>query len=128
MSRRKSREMALQALFQIDLSGVDAKRALDTVFSENETEDSFTRELVEGTTQRLSQIDEKIEQYVIDWKLARMSAVDRNVLRLATFELLVEEKDVPARVAVNEAVELAKKFGTEDSAKFVNGILGAMLK
>jgi len=128
MSRRKAREMALQALFQIDLSGVDAKGALDTVFSENDTEDSFTRELVEGTTQRLSQIDEKIEQYVIDWKLDRMSAVDRNVLRLATFELLVDEKDVPARVAINEAVELAKKFGTEDSAKFVNGILGAMLK
>lgn len=128
MSRRKAREMALQALFQIDMSGVDAKRALETVFGENAAADDFTRALVEGTIQRLAQIDNKIEQYVIDWKLDRMSAVDRNVLRLATFELLEADKEVPGRVAVNEAVELAKKFGTEDSAKFVNGILGAMLK
>lgn len=128
MSRRKAREMALQALFQMDMSGVDAKRALDSIFTENEMENAFTRSLVEGTKEKMAEIDQKIQKHTIEWKLERMSGVDRNILRLATYELLVPQEDVPARVAINEAVELAKKFGTEESAKFINGILGAMVK
>jgi N utilization substance protein B len=121
--------MALQALFQMDMSGVDAKRAVATVFAENGVEeDTFTRILVESTSARLPEIDAKIQQFAIDWKLDRMSCVDRNVLRLAAYEILFPQEDVPSRVAINEAVELAKKFSTEESAKFVNGILGAMVK
>lgn len=128
MSRRKAREMALQALYLMDMSGVDANRALHAIFQENNVEDGFTRSLVEGTIKNMTDIDRKIQEYAIDWKLERMSGVDRNILRLATYELIVPQEDVTPRVAINEAVELAKKFGTEESAKFVNGILGAMLK
>jgi transcription antitermination protein NusB len=128
MSRRKAREMALQALFQMDMSGVDFEKALHTIFVEYGTEDVFTRSLVKGTAEKITEIDAKIQQYAIDWKIDRTSGVDRNVLRLATFELLHPQEDVPPRVAINEAIELAKKFGTEDSAKFVNGILGGMVK
>lgn len=127
MSRRKAREMALQALFQMDMSGVNALRALATIFQEYGTEDGFTRSLVEGVEKKMTEIDQKIQEHAIDWKIERMSGVDRNILRLATYELLVPQEDVPPRVSINEAVELAKKFGTEESAKFVNGILGAML-
>lgn len=128
MSRRKAREMALQALFQMDVGGVNSPRALADVFEENGIEDSFTRKLVEGTEQHMSAVDKKISEFSIDWKLERMSAVDRNILRLATYELLMPQEDTPAGVSINEAVELAKKYGTEESAKFVNGVLGAMLK
>lgn len=128
MSRRKAREMALQALFQMDMSGVSAERALTTIFQENGIEDRFTRSLVQGAEQKMTEIDQKIQEHAIDWKLQRMSGVDRNILRLATYELLVPQEDAPPRVSINEAVELAKKYGTEESAKFVNGILGAMLK
>jgi len=128
MSRRKAREMALQALFQMDMGGVNSQRALAVIFEENGVEDVYTRKLVEGAEKNMAAIDKKISEYSIDWKLGRMSAVDRNILRLAAYELLVPQEDTPAGVSINEAVELAKKYGTEESAKFVNGILGAMLQ
>lgn len=128
MSRRKAREMALQALFQMDMGSVNSQRALAVIFEENGVEDVYARKLVEGAEKNMAAIDKKISEYSIDWKLERMSAVDRNILRLATYELLVPQEDTPAGVSINEAVELAKKYGTEESAKFVNGILGAMLK
>lgn len=128
MSRRKAREMALQALFKMDMSGAKAERALAAIFQENGREDGFTRSLVEGTERIMTEIDQKIQEHAYDWKLERMAGIDRNILRLATYELLVPQEDVPPSVSINEAVELAKKYGTEESAKFVNGILGAMLK
>jgi transcription antitermination protein NusB len=124
-SRRKAREAALQVLYQIDLSGEDAERAI-ALFAEYlaqaEELEPFATELVRGCAAQREAIDAKIREVSRHWRLERMARVDRNVLRLATFELLFMA-DVPKRVTLNEAVELAKRFGDEDSSSFVNGVL-----
>lgn len=126
--RRKAREYALQILFQYDL----AKRGLTEIMEEfwkdkkvNSKIVSFCSQLVNGTIDNIHEIDSCISCHSLNWKLDRMSTVDRNVLRIATYELLFL-KETPAPVVINEALEVAKKFGTEDSAKFINGILDAM--
>lgn len=127
-SRTKARECALQALYQLDLSGGDAREALRGVLSHFEEAPSdgetarFAEELVRGVQSERPQIDELIQQSSTNWKLDRMARVDRNILRLAVFELL-RRPDVPVRVTLNEAVELGKKFGSEESSAFVNGVL-----
>jgi N utilization substance protein B len=124
-SRRKAREAAVQVLYQIDLSGEDPGPALELFFKYLTVGDearAFADELVRGCVARREAIDAKIREVSRHWRLERMARVDRNILRLATFELLFLP-DVPRKVTLNEAVELAKRFGDEDSPAFVNGVL-----
>jgi len=129
-ARRKGREAALQILYQVDTSEVSPEDALRTFWTHlgptpeggmSEAQD-FANVLVRGWAKSREAIDAKIKDVSHHWRLERMARVDRNILRLATFELL-EMPDIPARVTLNEAVELAKRFGGEGSAKFVNGVL-----
>jgi len=128
--RRASREVALRALYQTDVGKMGAEEAL--AFSSAESRYSeetlrFARELVLGCLQHRVEIDQTIARHARGWTLARMAHVDRNVLRLAVFEIL-HRPDVPAGVAVNEAVELAKKYSTAESGRFVNGVLGDLVR
>ena len=124
--RTRSRECALQILYTIDISGSLANDALATFWIEHPTfaEEvrKFSNELVEGVYANIAQIDKTISKYAINWTLKRMAVVDRNILRLAVYELLFKD-DIPPKVTINEAVEIAKKFGDANSSKFVNAIL-----
>lgn len=115
----------MQILYQRDITGESVTYILNTkAYSVEDGEpDDFCRELVRGAEEHLPEIDETIGAVSENWSVARMPLVDRNILRLATYELIFES-DVPASVAINEAVELAKVYGGEDSSKFVNGVLG----
>jgi len=133
MSRRKAREMAVQALFQLDFnSGATSDEALNSVLSEREDTNESTRlyaqSLVEGTKQNLAAIDEYISDLSREWKIDRMAGVDRNIARMAIYEMKYSPEPMQPGVAINEAVELAKTFGTEDSSRFINGILGSIVK
>lgn len=128
--RRKARELAIQILYQIEMSASDPREVLDLFWKGNETPEEtrrFAVELVEGTFRNRKEIDQIIEQHSIHWRLARMAVVDRNILRLAVYELLYAH-DVPTNVALDEAIEIAKKFGTSDSSAFINGILDNVAK
>ena len=124
--RRKAREAALQALFQIDVGKAAAHEAVAYAINLNdlsgETEE-FCRSLVDGVVANRDSIDATIERLAIDWSLSRLGNVDRNVLRMALFEL-VYRQDIPVGVTINEAVEVAKTFGNSESGRFINGILG----
>ena len=124
-NRRKAREFTLQVLYQADIRDIPPTQALKITLSRyrftSEIE-SFSSKLVEGTEKFLPWIDELIKHYAKNWTLERMAVVDRNILRLSIYELLLV-KEVPPVVSINEAVEIAKRYGTEDSGKFVNGIL-----
>ena len=112
-------------LYQIDLSGVSAEQAVAAYWAHlgaNREGEAFANMLIRGWFERREKIDEVIRDVSQHWRLERMARVDRNILRLATFELMALE-DVPRRVTLNEAVELAKRFGSESSAGFVNGVL-----
>ena len=124
--RTQAREYALQLLYEYDIIK-DLPENLTFFWSRQEEPvdeevRGFTEELVQGTVRYLKDIDKKVSGYAANWNLNRMAVVDRNVLRLGSFELLYL-KDVPAKVSINEAVDLAKKYSGEDSGKFVNGIL-----
>lgn len=127
MSRRLARETALQVLFQLDVSG--DKSDIEPVvrhwaeeFAVPEQSIPFAQELVTGTLEHQSEIDEKLSGLSEGWGLERMANVDRNLLRLATYEILYCT-DIPGRVTLNEAIEIAKRYGGAESGKFVNGIL-----
>lgn len=127
MSRRLARETALQVLFERDLSKetlitAEIVERWATEFVVPEASKTFAQELVDGTIAHQDEIDQTIASIAQDWTLSRMANVDRNVMRLATYEILFCP-DIPGRVSLNEAIELAKRFGGEESAKFVNGIL-----
>ncbi len=129
MSRRAARESALQVLFQIDIAKITFDTALAFVVKENklnEKQAEFVRMLVQGVLQNLGSINKIINEVAIDWNLDRMAAVDRNILRIALHELCYSD-EVPPNVAVNEAIEMGKKFSTPESGKFINGILGKVL-
>jgi N utilization substance protein B len=117
--------MAMQILYQRDITGdgVGCILGEKSYSTEDGEPDEFCRELVTGVESHLPEIDDTIGTVSENWSVSRMPLVDRNILRLATYEVLFED-DVPASVAINEAVELAKVFGGEDSSKFVNGVLG----
>ena len=126
--RRKARIAALQALFEGDSSRHDPQVALRWLTDEEELPEptlAYAKELVAGVIQNRDQIDEVIEAHAPSWPLGQVSVVDRNILRLAIFEIMIENK-VPLKAAINEAVELAKIFGSYNSFKFVNGVLGAI--
>lgn len=123
--RRRSREMAVKVLYQADMSGASITEAFQLFcqhFGGSEENRVFARELLDGVQTHLSEVNSLISQFSEHWRLDRMSMVDRNILRLAIYELL-SRPDIPAKVSINEAVELGKKFGTEDSGAFINGIL-----
>lgn len=133
MSRRKARELAVQALFQLDFNtDVTTEEALNSALHEredtNETTRLYAQALVEGTQQNLAAIDEYISELSREWKIDRMAGVDRNIARMAIYEMKYSQECLDPGVAINEAVELAKTFGTEDSSRFINGILGSIVK
>ncbi|WP_019532747.1 transcription antitermination factor NusB [Paenibacillus ginsengihumi] len=140
MRRRLARELALQCLYQIEMNDVSAEAAIDHVLEEAQTEDEaklmqekdqisaqYVTELVKGTASRRSDIDALLSDYLKGWQMDRLSKVDRQILRLAAYEMIYRD-DVPPKVVVNEAIEMAKLFGTEESGKFVNGVLGQLIK
>lgn len=124
-TRRHGRELALQLLFQIDMMGDDSSEAI-AKFCENfgvaTAEEPFMLKLVSGVREHVEGIDQWLVLSSSNWKLTRMSRVDRNVIRIATYELLYCD-DIPAKVSINEAVDIGKRYGTEDSGAFINGIL-----
>lgn len=123
--RSKARQQALQVLYQSDIRSCPAPRILEdgSFISETGAIDDFAREVVIGVSEHLEEIDEKIVSISENWKLSRMPVVDRNILRIAMYELIFDS-DIPDSVAINEAVEMAKQFGGDESSKFVNGVLG----
>jgi N utilization substance protein B len=126
--RRSSRELAMQALYYIDMGKNDPERAY-TLFCINfepaEDIKPFFTYLVHGVLEHKDEIDGKIEAFSNNWKLSRMSGVDRNVMRIAAFEMLYCP-DIPSKVSINEAIDIGKKYGTADSGAFINGILDAI--
>jgi transcription antitermination protein NusB len=127
-ARRTARERALQALYQLEMTPGSISEALEAAWAATEEARKeaeavkFARELVEGVMSHRAEIDRLIEQHSHNWRLDRMSRIDRNVLRLGVFELKYRP-DIPKKVSLNEAVELGKNFGTEESSAFVNGLL-----
>ncbi len=126
--RRKARVLALQALYEINSTGHETEGAVSNLLAEgrlSEENANFARELVSGVTQNKERIDEHIQRFAPAWPIDQLPVVDKNILRLAIFEILLDNK-VPMKVAINEAIELAKTFGSDNSSKFVNGVLGAV--
>lgn len=130
MNRRQARELAMKALFARDVGQGRPQDMLAYLCTEEGAEPAVQArggELVAGVLSHLAEIDRRIAAYARDWSLPRLAAVDRNVLRLGVFELC-HETDVPAGVAINEAVEIAKAYGGADSGRFINGVLGQLAR
>jgi len=129
--RTKAREHALKILYAMDITGHDPERCLDAFWKENEEPDkevrAFADAIVLGYHKSRELIDKVITEYTTNWELKRMAVIDRNVLRAAAYELLFCA-DVPPKVAINEAIDIAKKYGDRDSGKFVNGVLDKINK
>ena len=126
--RRKARSIALQALYEIDSVQHDPEETLNNLQAEaklSEENFGFARELVEGVVRYKEKLDAQIRRYAPAWPIGQIAVIDRNILRLAIFEILIDNK-IPVKVAINEAVELAKNFGGDNSSKFINGVLGAI--
>lgn len=127
--RTRARELALQFLYQLDLRGESLlAEARDYVTAEERDSETtrFALRLVQGTHEHKSEIDQMIQGVAQNWNISRMAVVDRNVLRLATFELL-HCQDIPPKVAINEAIELGKRYSTQNSGAFINGILDKIM-
>lgn len=123
--RRDAREYALHVLFQLDFNPADAEKTLEEFWVGKDLDPkvkAFAGELVLGVARDMERIDRLIEKYATHWSIKRIGAVDRNVIRMALFEML-ERGDIPPVVSINEAIEIAKKYGSEESGKFVNGVL-----
>lgn len=130
MGRRQGREAALKTLFQVELGGVQPEFALKTTCEEDKVPNpdaDFARELVTGVLGRLNEVDQIIGRFSSEWSVERMAAIDRSILRVACFELMFRP-DIPVAVAINEAVELAKKYSTPEAARFINGVLSAVAR
>jgi N utilization substance protein B len=127
-ARSKARKRALDILFAADLRSESAVDALDRLIADGAAPTNpYTAELIRGVSERQQRIDEVLGQFAEGWTLARMPAVDRNVLRIGVFELLFSD-DVPDAVAVSEAMALVTELSTDESPSFVNGVLGAIMK
>ncbi len=127
-ARRRARAIVLQVLYEVDSAGHDIEETLTNLLADgwlSEENATFVRELVNGVIQHRKEIDQDIRNFAPAWPIEQISVVDRNILRLAIFEILLDNK-VPVKVAINEAVELAKSFGSDSSARFVNGVLGSV--
>ncbi|HAK87577.1 MAG TPA: transcription antitermination factor NusB [Nitrospiraceae bacterium] len=143
MKRRKAREYALQFLYRIDFVNVspennkgtkripDIKNNLEIFWADTEEKDSdtkaFAEDIISGTIKNLKEIDPLIQKTAKKWNISRMASIDRNILRFAAYELLFR-KDIPTAVTINEALEIAKKYSTLESAPFINGILDKIAK
>jgi N utilization substance protein B len=125
-ARTQAREAALQMLFAVEASGAEVGRAIADFWAELPAEDAegrvYADQVVRGVVAELERTDEEIKKASQNWRLERMTRVDRNVLRIGTWELMVQ-REVPRAVILDEAVEIAKRFGTEESGAFVNGVL-----
>ena len=152
MSRRVAREVVLQSLFQIDFTACEAEQALKSSLAEHdefiyleETEGELAEELqvkkasclkakayaeavLNGVLANLAEIDAKLSEFAVDWTVERMPATDRNILRIAAYEMLFAEEKIVPGVAINEAVEIAKLYGSEEAPRFINGVLGKMVR
>lgn len=129
-SRRAARELALNILYQVDVAHIPMEEAIASALENTDldvTAYEFAIVLVKGTLENMKAIDERLEKLSVGWELQRQPAVDRNILRMAIFEILFLEY-VPPSVSINEAVDLAKKYSTEESGRFINGVLGALAR
>ncbi len=134
-NRHLSRSIVLQTLFEWDQKNSDKAGVEATLhrnieeFAPNKSDEPFMRRLLDGVLQKQKELDLVIEKAAPEWPIDRISPIDRNILRLGLFELLFSDRqEVPAKVAINEAIELAKQFGGENSGRFINGVLGAVYK
>lgn len=133
-SRHLSRSIAMQSLYEWDFSGkkTDLKKIVEKnikEFGPGLEDESFIWQLITGVVEKLTQIDKIIEKAAPEWPIEQITIIDRNVLRIGLYELLYAKKEeVPPKVAINEAIELAKTFGGETSGKFINGVLGTVYK
>lgn len=128
--RTRARELAIQALYQLDVQGDEALKHLEGFFRESSDDDSvvgLALNWTRGTWQRLGRCDELIGNAAIRWKLSRLTQVDRSILRLSVYQMEFCP-EIPPKVTINEAIELAKKFSAEQSPSFVNGVLDAVMK
>lgn len=127
-NRRKSRELAMQALFYMDMNRNDSNELLERFclnFTSSKKARPFFLKLVKGVIHAKLDIDSIIETFSDNWKINRMACVDRNIIRIAVYELLYCQ-DIPSKVSINEAIDVGKKFGTEESGAFINGILDSI--
>ena len=123
--RHRARELALQILYQLDIRKERSEQILQEFWEENDAEKdvrNFTNTLVKGVEEKRLEIDKLLTEFAFNWNLSRMSVIDRTILRLGSFEILFL-KEIPPAVSIDEAIELAKTFGNDNSSKFVNGIL-----
>ncbi|MCD6452855.1 MAG: transcription antitermination factor NusB [Dehalococcoidales bacterium] len=126
--RHRARIVALQALYEVDSVGHEAEQVVGRLLAKrrlSEENSAFVRQLVSGVIHNKGELDQKISRFAPAWPVDQIPVVDRNILRLAIFEILFD-KQTPVKVAINEAVELAKRFGSDSSPRFVNGVLGAV--
>lgn len=139
MKRRLAREIVVQSLYQMEMNEVSVQEAVDMLVQESSADneigaeakdveqiDAYARELASGVVEHRQAIDNMLQNFLTGWQVDRLSRVDRQILRLACFEMVYRD-DVPPKAAINEAIELAKHFGTEESGKFVNGVLGKLV-
>jgi transcription antitermination protein NusB len=122
MKRRIAREKALQSIFQIDMNETSAKDAIQYVL-DGDASDDYLEKLVEGVTEHLDEMDSILTKHLEKWTIDRLATVDRNILRVAVYEMKYCKDDVPVNVAINEALEIAKIYGDESSSKFINSVL-----
>jgi N utilization substance protein B len=131
-NRRVSREIALQVLYQMEfdntLTPIQGMRQYEDHFKNDQLSMDYSVKLIHGIKEHQNQIDETIQKFSHNWKISRMSHVDRNIIRLSIFEMTHLGDEVPKNASINEAVEIAKKFGSEDSSHFINGILDQISK
>ncbi len=126
--RRQARVLALQTLYEADTTGHDPSEILQRLLEESDCNDevkAFAKELVDGAIAERERLDDVIAKVAPAWPIEQMAIIDRNILRLAILEILLNNR-TPVKAAINEAVELAKSFGSDNSAKFVNGVLGSV--
>lgn len=126
--RTRAREFALKALYQTEMTKENCKDSLNIFWTDHKAEEDvkeFATQLVSGTIENLKKIDETIARHTDNWEISRIARVDRNILRLATYELMFRD-DIPPKVSINEAVDIAKKYGDVESGNFVNGVLDSI--
>ena len=129
--RTKARECALKILYAVDITKDDPKKCIDIFWQNHEESETqvrdFANQLVSGVSKNIDLIDRVITRYATNWQLKRMAVTDRNILRFATYELLFME-EIPPKVSINEAIDIAKRYGDKDSGKFVNGVIDKINK
>ena len=133
-NRHLARTIAMQSLYEIDFNNYKTAEDYENIvkknlleFAPNIDDEGFTKDLVFNVLENKSKIDSHISKFAPDWPIEQITLVDRNILRIGVYELMIS-KDIPSKVAINEAIEIAKKFGGESSGRFVNGVLGAIYK